>query len=402
MTPSTQTAIYLAGGLIVGAGAIYAYDALHPATATPVRKTVTRTTTGRSHRHTVTQTITQTATHTAVATPSTSHTSTTATVTTPHMSLTVDGSQFRTNETVTLTCKSNPSITGLGGLVQIVDLTTGQTKISQSYGSAFTVKVTSSTKSTQTFQARFVKHGKPLARSNTISVTWSPQANDTNTGYCNTAGQCVHLTVTNYTQSGKTGLMIHLQPSASGFHHPVYQYWWLAPNGSWQSSGSYQDMPNYYLNANLNGDWSFAVYAREANAPRGENATQRAKYEAKSHTHGVKVSNGLNPTHYAHTASGSVTVSAPSSANTGQRITLSATAQGMTNPVYQFWYKPPGGSWAGAGPYGSNHTYTLAVNQSGTWDILAYARPASAPSNENAKQRARYEVHSTVQSITVQ
>ena len=414
MNSTGQTLVYLAGGLAVGVGVIYAYDRFHPTSpktvvktirGTPVRRTVVHTVQG----HTVTRTIIRTQRHTVTRTITPTHTPVTRTATPTHtpvtvipaLTLTVNGSQFRTNESAAISAQASKSITGLGGLVQIVDLTTGEIRLSQSYGSAFTVKVTSSSQSTQKFQARFLKNGQVLSHSNTVSVTWAPKANDTNAGYCNTAGQCVRLTVTNYTQSGKVGWMVHLQPKPVGFSNPVYQYWWLAPNGAWQSSGAYQDLPNYYLNANLNGTWSFAVYAREANAPSNENATQRARYEAKSNTHGVQVFNGVNPTSYPHTASGSVHLSAPSSAGTGQSVTLSASASGINSPVYQFWYKTPNGSWAGAGPYSASSTYALAVNSPGTWTVMVYARPASAPSNEDAKQRAEYEVNSNTHTITV-
>ena len=424
MNSTGQTLIYLAGGLAVGAGAIYAYDRLHPAPSqtvthtvkgtpirktvirtvqgTPIRRTVTRTIQGSPVRRTVIHTVARTQRQTVTRTVTPAHTP----VSTPHqqvpsLQLTVNGSQFRTNEPVTITCRASSDISGMGLLLQIRDLTTSRVKISQSYGSSWTVRATSSTQVTHQFQALLFKNGGAVANSNTVSVTWAPQANDTNAGYCNTAGQCVHLTVTNYAQSGKVGWMVHLQPQPVGFSNPVYQYWWLAPNGSWQQSGHYQNLPNYYLNANLNGVWYFTVYAREANAPSNENATQRARYEAKSNTHGVRVSNGIAPTSYPHTASGSVQISAPSSASTGQSVTLSASASGITNPVYQFWYQTPDGSWAGAGPYSASSTYTLAVNTPGTWSVVVNARPASAPSNEDAKQRAEYEVNSATHTITV-
>ena len=411
MNETHQTLIYLAGGLVVGVGAIYAYDRFHPATpvrrtvlrtsqSTPIRRTVTRTlrstpvfhTITHTQRYTVTRTPYHTPVHTAVTTPRPS---------VPSLQLTVNGSQFRTNEPATITCQASASITGQGWLLQIRDLSTGRVKISQSYGSSWTVSANSSTQATHQFQALLFKNGGAVANSNTVSVTWAPQPNDTNAGYCNTAGQCVHLTVTNYTQPGKQGWMIHLQPTPDGFSDPVYQYWWLPPNGSWTSSGAYQNLPNFYLNANIVGVWYFVVYAREASAPSGENATQRARYEAKSNTHGVRVVSGITPTSYPHTAAGSVHLSAPSSASVGQAVTLSASASGIPSPVYQFWYETPNGSWAGGGAYSGSSTYNLAVNQSGTWHVLVYARPVTAPQNEDAKQRAEYEVQSNVHTINV-
>ena len=175
MNSTGQTLIYLAGGLAVGAGVIYVYDRYHPTTpktvvktirGTPVRRTVVRTAQG----HTVTRTIIRTQQHTVTRTPYHTPVHTPVTVI-PTLTLTVNGSQFRTNESAAITTQAGKSITGLGGLVQIVDLTTGEIRLSQSYGSAFTVKVTSSTQSTQKFQARFLKNGQVLSHSNTVSAT---------------------------------------------------------------------------------------------------------------------------------------------------------------------------------------------------------------------------------------
>ena len=392
-----ETDWLLAGLAIVaglGAFAVYEYEKGHSASAPSTPKTVTHTA-PRTATHTITHTVTHTVTHTA--TPR----STVPTI--PSLTLTVNGSQFRTNEAVTLTATASDNISGLGGLVQIVDLTTGQVKLSRDYGTTFTVQVTSATQSTQTFEARYVKNGQVLAHSNTVSVSWAPAPNGTNVGYPNAQGQSVGLAVYPYTQSGKVGLMMHLQPEPHGFHNPVYQYWWLPPNGSWQSSGAYQDLPNYYVNADLNGDWQFTVYAREASAPSGENAQERAYYEAKSNTVTMTVSNAVNPTTYPHTAPGSVALTnAPTSTSVGSTVTLIAAASGITNPVYQFWVETPAGSWSSNGPYTSSRTYTVSFNTPGTWHLIVYARPASAPTNENAAERAQYEVQSVTYTVTVQ
>lgn len=400
---------WLLAGLAVLAGvgvyAVYEYEKGHSASPPSTPKTVTHTVTHTAPR-TVTHTVTQrnTVTHTATQKQTVTHTVTPRSTvpTIPTLTLTVNGTQFRTNEAVTLTATASGNISGLGGLLQIVDLTTGQVKLSRAYGTTFTVQVTSSVQSTQTFEARFVKNGQVLAHSNTVAITWAPAPNGTNVGYPNAQGQSVGLAVYPYTQSGKVGLMMHLQPEPHGFTNPVYQYWWLPPGGSWQSSGAYQDLPNYYVNADLNGDWQFTVYARDASAPSGEDAQQRAYYEAKSNTITMTVSNAVNPTTYPHTASGSVTVTnAPSFTSEGSSITLIAQASGITNPVYQFWVETPSGTWSSNGAYTSSRSYTVHFNTPGTWHLLVYARPASAPSNENAEERAKYEVQSPTYTVQV-
>ena len=429
----TNDWLLLGGGLLVGVAAVIGIDAYQkahavPTTITRTPKTVIRTvrrTAVHTVGHTVVRTVRHTATHTVRQTPHTvtrisTHTVTrtpirtpvrtpvtTRRVTTPHVSipsltLTVSGSQFRTNQVVTITCRASSSITGQGWILQIRDLSTGRVKLAQAYGSSWTTTATSSTQATHQFQALLFHNGVAIAHSNTVSITWAPAPNDTNAGYCNGLGQCVHLDVTNYTQAGKTGWMVHLQPAPSGFANPVYQYWWLPPNGAWTSSGGYQAMPDFYLNANLNGTWWFTVYARDASAPSGEGATERAHYEAKSGTHPVQVFTGINTTTYPHTAPGSVSlVGLQSSYSLGQVISLTASASGITNPVYQFWWNAAGAGWQGSGAYGTSNSYRLALNTPGTWQVMVYARPITAPQNEDAKERAEYEDQSTTYTFTV-
>jgi hypothetical protein len=75
----------------------------------------------------------------------------------------------------------------------------------------------------------------------------------------------------------------------------------------------------------------------------------------------------------------SVTWNAPTPAspqNPGAQVTLSATASGCPNPVYQFWVQPPGGTWAILQAYSSASTaaWNTTGLATGTYLFDAWAR----------------------------
>lgn len=321
----------------------------------------------------------------------------------PSMQLTTQGSQFRTNEAATVTLTLGRTLSGSGLTATIEHVQTGTTVASSTTGQTITAHVTSPTATTETFEGFLLHNGTPIAHSNTVSISWAPQANDTNAGYTNAQGQTVGLSLQSSTESGQPGQVITMMPHPSGLTTPVFQYWWLPPGGSWQSNGGYTSQSSYTVHADINGTWQFTVYARDASAPPHESASQRAQYEAKSNTASVSITNGSqNVPTYAHTASGQVSLQGiAGSYSLGSSVTLHAISSGITNPVYQFWVQDPSGTWSGNGPYTASNTYTVHLNAPGVYHFAVYARPASAPSNETAKQRAEYEVYSTTYSSNV-
>ncbi|MHB1610987.1 MAG: hypothetical protein ACYCT0_04755 [Sulfobacillus sp.] len=110
----------------------------------------------------------------------------------------------------------------------------------------------------------------------------------------------------------------------------------------------------------------------------------------------------------AHTsqAGGTVTLTAPAQASVGRLITLMASAANIANPVYQFWYQDPAHSgasdgWTSSGAYGASAQFAFTPSAQGTYQVIAYARSASAPANESASQRPIYEANSDILTITV-
>lgn len=64
---------------------------------------------------------------------------------------------------------------------------------------------------------------------------------------------------------------------------------------------------------------------------------------------------------------------------------LQASATGLTNPVYQYWWKSPSGTWSSSGNFSSNGTYnlfgstTITAGEAGDYSVIVYAKDADAP-----------------------
>lgn len=102
---------------------------------------------------------------------------------------------------------------------------------------------------------------------------------------------------------------------------------------------------------------------------------------------------------FANAAGNTVSLAAPTTGTVGQGMTLVAKPNGFTNPVYQFWYLPPNGSWTSSGSYSTASQFTVPASTSGTYQVVVYAREASAPPNEKGSHQ--YEAQSNAHSITV-
>lgn len=96
-----------------------------------------------------------------------------------------------------------------------------------------------------------------------------------------------------------------------------------------------------------------------------------------------------------------VSVQGPTTASTGQHVTIVARPTLFRHPVYQFWVLPPGQRWISSGPYRAADTWTVPVNAPGQWNFAVYAREATAPDNETPAEQAYWEAKSNALLMTV-
>ena len=302
--------------------------------------------------------------------------------------------QVRTGQEVTLFA-SIPEPLLKGEVLSIIDQTTNQVIAQTSSGTTVSGVYETNQNIQQTFTGEITDASTP------ISVNWTDQGIGNNQGYANAAGQTV--TISNPMEV-TLGSPIFLNATASGFVSPVYQFWWAMQGGQWHQSGHYQSSSFYKFIPPRTGLIDVTVYTREATAPTGETALQRAQYEAKANTAVVAVNavpgtgSGTTPT---PSAAGWVSLTAANQVALGSSIVLAGNAVNMPQPVYQFWFWTPGEGWESSGHYTSANTYSVPASVLGQWAAVVYARPAAAPINETAAQRAEYEVNSPVSTIVV-
>ncbi len=202
--------------------------------------------------------------------------------------LTANEPLVRSGQAITLTASmANP--TPLGDFFELKDITTGQVVYRTNDVDSFSYRQTFSTQAQQ-FVAEVVNSTSatttPLMQSEPLTIDWSTEPIGTNQGHANQAGQTVSIA---YPGQVTVGTPVTLNAIAHGFQHPVYQFWFLPPNGSYESSGTYQSSSTFTFTPSLPGNWQVMVYARSQSAPAHEIPAQQAVYEAKSNTHFVTV-----------------------------------------------------------------------------------------------------------------
>lgn len=201
--------------------------------------------------------------------------------------------------------------------------------------------------------------------------------------------------------SAAVGTDVTVQATAGGYANPLYQFWYHPPGGlatsfdptaqnGWVQSGFYSNADTMSFAITEAGTYHVVAFAMEAGT-------------AETHANEVE-SNVIAITAVAtgtqtNASGGSVTLSGPGSGVVGQSVGYTAQATGITDPVYQFWYKPPGSAWVGGGYGGSGFSFT--PTGPGGYEVVAYARAASAPIHETAGQRPTYEAESNVITTVV-
>lgn len=166
------------------------------------------------------------------------------------------------------------------------------------------------------------------------------------------------------------GTSVTFTATATGCPNPTYEFWLLAPGGSWTITQAYGSSGTWTWNtAGLaTGTYSLDVYAR--------NAGSGAAYEAHI---------SPNPTYVLQAqvtpCTGVSESASPTSPQApGTSVTFTATATGCPNPNYQFWLLTPGGSWTVAQAYSTSRTWTWSTSglSDGTYTFDVYARDASS------------------------
>ena len=162
--------------------------------------------------------------------------------------------------------------------------------------------------------------------------------------------------------------------TSTGCPHPLYQFWILAPGGTWQVVQAYSASTTFtWSTLGLPaGNYLYTAWARDTSST----GTQCSFL-------------GCNDAYFAALtftlagqpcASVTDTPSPASPQHSGTSITFTATSTGCAHPLYQFWVRPPGGSWQVVRAYSSSNTFTWNTNglPAGTYLYTAWARDTSS------------------------
>jgi len=155
---------------------------------------------------------------------------------------------------------------------------------------------------------------------------------------------------------------------------PLYQFWVLAPGGSWTIVQPYSTSNSFTWSTvgdRPGATYYVAVWVRDADSAGADSSSLG--------TLDVSASRAYRLT----TCSGASLASAPAPpAAVGTSVTFTATASGCPNasPLYQFWVLAPGGSWTIAQPYSTSNTFTwsTAGKPTGTYYVAVWVRDADS------------------------
>ena len=181
-------------------------------------------------------------------------------------------------------------------------------------------------------------------------------------------GGCVSAALTPGTAPPQSrGARVTFAASSSGCSSPQYQFWLLAPGGSWTAVQPYGVADTWQLDSSLypSGNLQVGVWARQPGSSQAYDAFWVNTYWI-SPPIGCVVS-GL-----------SSSAASPQAAGTG--LTFTPQVSGCSNQ-YRFWLLPPGGTWTTVQAYGVGSTWTWNTSgyPSGTYEVGVWEGSAATP-----------------------
>jgi hypothetical protein len=209
------------------------------------------------------------------------------------------------------------------------------------------------------------------ARQSGSTASWEAHISPNPTYTLQTGAPCSAVTIAFSPPSPQTvGTSVTLTGAATGCPNPQYEFWIQPPGGSWSILQAYGTSPTATWNTggSAGGTYLFDVWVRQTGST--------ADWEAH-------ISPNPGYTLQAPVVCTAVTWNAPSPASPqapGTQVTLSATASGCPNPVYQFWVLPPGGSWTIVQAYSPSSTATWNTTglPTGTYQFDAWAKQSGS------------------------
>jgi len=178
--------------------------------------------------------------------------------------------------------------------------------------------------------------------------------------------------------SATSGTTVTITGSATGCPSPQYEFWLLPPGGTWTLVKGYSGAATFTWSTTGQpaGSYRFSVWARDTSSSASYDA-----FSAFQYTIAVAPCTGM-----------SATASPATSASSGMTVTITGAATGCTNPQYEFWLLPPGGTWTLVKGYTGSATFTWYTigSLAGTYRFSVWARDASSSASYDAFSAFNY------------
>jgi hypothetical protein len=170
------------------------------------------------------------------------------------------------------------------------------------------------------------------------------------------------------------GTKVPFAATSTGCPHPLYQFWILAPGGSWTIVQAYSSSASYSWNTSglATGSYLYTVWARDA-ASTGNSCSSLGCKDA--------FFPGTAYTLNSPCTSVTDSVAPPSPHPGGTTVTFTASASGCPHPLYQFWILAPGShSWQIVQAYSSSATFSWNTSglSTGGYVYTVWARDAAS------------------------
>jgi hypothetical protein len=179
--------------------------------------------------------------------------------------------------------------------------------------------------------------------------------------------------------------------TASSCASAQFRFWLMPKGGSWTMQRDYGAASWTWNTAGLApGTYQVGVWARQPGSANAYDAYGITTFALGTAT---CISAGLTPN--------LVPPQAPTAT-----VTFTASSNGCTTPLYQFWLLPPGGSWTVKQGYSSSSTFTWNTTgyPGGTYQVGVWAKAASSSNSYDAFFISTYQLVTgacTAASITV-
>jgi hypothetical protein len=184
------------------------------------------------------------------------------------------------------------------------------------------------------------------------------------------------------------GTSVTISASSGGCVNPRYQFWLLPPGGAWTLVQPYSSNNSFLWNTSglAAGTYLFSVWARDVGRSTSYDGYATLSYQLTT----------------TPCSAVSVTQSPATTATHGSTVTITASATGCSNPRFEIWILPPGGTWTLLQGYTGSGTYMWNTSgyATGTYTFSIWARDASSAGTSGTAPNTYDAFNSFTYSLT--